>query len=192
MRKLSLYTPVIMVLMLASCSTLGKTEADTVTMASQVAVMEEKPVIDTRSGFRYDLPEFMEESPDDAYSYRYDNLLIEKGMKFYESQYMIAIRSSDSYSDYTLERFADYDQMMLRNQMQIQYENRWEPPGLSTREIPYLSYQFNYRYGQERFYQRSVYIKCDTTFYIVSLTSREKEAILDDKHDVFWDSIRID
>ena len=150
---------------------------------------KEKP---GRHGFRYTVPAEMEESAR-ANRYNLRNLLVYKDTSYYSSPMVIAIRNTKDWMDYSIAKFAQNDQSLLRDRVRITYENTsWEPAGLKEKNIDYARFQFYYYYGRVKIYQRSVYIRCDDAYYVVSMSSKNKLFIIDKTNDFFWNSIRID
>jgi len=145
-----------------------------------------------RTGFRYDVPEDMEESPNEARSYKYDNMIVEKGTSAFTSPFIIAIRHNDDYPNAKLKDFAEFDQEILKSQVKIRYDEKWTPFGFEDKKIEFISYQFAYNYGKNNIFQRSVYLKCDSRVYIISMSGRYKGLIVNNKNDAFWNSVRID
>jgi hypothetical protein len=145
-----------------------------------------------RTGFRYDVPDDMEESPKEAKFYRFENLLVDKGTEAFQSSRVIAIRHVKEYKDYSLQDFVTMDQKNFYNDRHAVYEKGWETPGLEEKKIEHLSYEFTYFDRNIKVYQRSVYIKFDNDFYIISLSSLVKSNIIDEKNNFFWRSIRVD
>ena len=151
---------------------------------------EEKKII-SLGCLSFIIPKNMEESPDEARKYRYKKLLVDKDKQYYDSSRIIAFREKkNSYND-TLKEFAEMDQVYLQKSVSIVYEDDWSPAGFTEKNINYISYQFKYTYGYEIIYQRSVYIECAEYFYIISLSSINKQNILDKKNDLFWENINI-
>lgn len=145
-----------------------------------------------RHGFRYKVPESMAESPEDAYRFRYDHLLLDKNADYYTSSVVIAIRHYDLQSNDTLHDFAKKDQLFLRESVQPTYENGWVPAGFLERNIEYAGFQFYYTVKKMRIYQRSVYVLCDNRVHIISFSSPSKELLIREESDTFWESIRVD
>lgn len=145
-----------------------------------------------RSGFRYVVPTDMQENPDLARKFRYDNFIVEKGKFYLESNILIAIRHSNNEENYSIKIFAEQDQSVLKNQVNIRYDDKWIPPGFIEKKIPFISYQFSYISNKTILYQRSVYIKYNNIAYVVSMFSKDKEFLLHEKNDFFWENIRID
>jgi len=145
-----------------------------------------------RTGFRYVVPEDMEESPNEARSYKYDNMIVEKGTSAFTSPFIIAIRHNDDYPNAKLKDFAEFDQEVLKNQVKIRYDEKWTPFGFEDKKIEFISYQFAYSYGKNNIFQRSVYLKCDSRVYIISMSGKYKGLIVNNKNDAFWNSVRID
>ena len=83
-------------------------------------------------------------------------------------------------------------QTFLKKQIEIDYDKKWKPPGFDKKKIDYIAYQFSYIYGDQKIYQRSVYLKYENIFYIVSLSAKNKKDVLDIRNDFFWNSICID
>jgi hypothetical protein len=160
--------------------------------AFSACVTYKKTVI-KQKGFRYTVPADMQESPDDAYRYRYDNLIVDKGMNCLSSNRLIAIRHAVNREYFSLMNFVDRDQGLLRQSIKIDYDKvRWVPSGFQKKNIDHFSFQFKYQYGEEMIYQRSVYLQCEDKFYVISLSSKEKFYILEPANDLFWESICID
>ena len=137
------------------------------------------------------LPENMEESPEEAKSFRYKMLLVDKDKQYHNSSRMIAIREKKNVYNDSLKDFAELDQDYLQKSVTMSYEDDWEPAGFKDKNINFIAYQFKYTYGYEIIYQRSVYIKCSEYFYIISLSSLLKTNILDEGNDHFWRSFNI-
>ncbi|OHD09207.1 MAG: hypothetical protein A2086_10205 [Spirochaetes bacterium GWD1_27_9] len=183
----------IILLFLISCATKQAVrEPDSITQATVFKEEEQTPVVYKRTGFRYDIPNDMEETSE-ANTYRYDNLLVEKGCNVFDSPIVIAIRKTNDFSIYSLGTFAENDQKIMKSSVKnVYYDAKWDAPGLSEKGIEYLSYQFSYDYGKQTIYQRSVYIRYFDTFYIISLSSKYKASLLNSKNDFFWNSICVD
>lgn len=137
------------------------------------------------------IPENMEESHEDAKRFRYSKLIVDKDKKYYNSSKMIAIREKINSFNETLSDFTQKDQAYLQQNVSIIYEDKWEPKGFTAKNINYISFQFIYSYGSELIYQRTVYLECPGYFYIISLSSKVKENILDIENDFFWENINI-
>jgi hypothetical protein len=182
-------TILLLIFILFSCTTVKK--VDNITSAT---IIEEKktPEVIKPKGFRYTVPEDMEESPKEAYSYRLRNFIIDKDKLFFESSRLISIRETPDLKEMSLTDFAKKDQAAASFERKLNYEKGWDAPGLSEKNIPHISYQFYYKNGNEIIYQRSVYISYNDIFYVVSLSSREKNVLLDSKNDSFWRSICVD
>lgn len=143
-------------------------------------------------GFRYTVPEDMEEYVNPR-RFRLRNLLVYKGCSYLESPMIIAIRETRDFSNYSTQSFAKRDQNLLRSSRQITYEKSyWTPTGFEEKNIDYTSFQFTYFSGAVKIYQRSVYIKCDDAFYIVSMTSKDKLLVIHKNNESFWNSIHVD
>lgn len=145
-----------------------------------------------KSGFRYLVPQDMQESPDLARRFRYDNFIVEKGKFYLESNILIAIRHSNNERDYSIKIFAEEDQSALRNQVKISYDGKWTPPGFEGKNISFISYQFSYSSNENILYQRSVYIKYNNIAYVVSMFSKDKEYLIHEKNNFFWENITVD
>ena len=194
MKKMALF-----LILIFSISCVSKPEKQVEPVISKVEVIEVEassdPVIDPvlrRTGFRYDVPEDMEESPKEAKFYRFNNLLVDKGTEPYQSTRIIAIRHVNEYTDYDLEDFAQMDQKNFYTDRYAVYEKGWDAPGLEDKDIDHISFEFTYIDRAMKVYQRSVYIKYDNVFYIISLSSLVKSNIIDEKNNFFWRSIRVD
>ncbi len=139
------------------------------------------------------IPDNMEEDPEDAIRFRYTKLIVDKDKNYYNSEKFIAIRDKKNAFNETLLSFAKQDQAYLQNTESIRYDDEiWEPAGFKEKNINFITYQFKYSYGGgEIIYQRSVYIECSNYFYIISLTSTNKNNILDEANDFFWKNITI-
>lgn len=139
------------------------------------------------------IPDNMEESPEDAKRYRYAKLIVDKNKNLYNSEKFIAIIDKKNAFNDSLISFAKQDQAYFKNSVSVIYDDAiWEPVGFKEKNINYIAYQFKYTYdGVDIFYQRSVYIECSDTFYIISLTSTIKNNILDIINDYFWENISI-
>jgi hypothetical protein len=183
---------IFIIFLIFSCKTTPTPKNDSVTSAT--VVEEEKIETKEIHGFRYDIPEDMEESPEEAKFYRFDNLLVDKGTNAVKSSKIIAIRHIINSDDKKLIDFAKKDMEYLANDKKIIYESKWVVPGFDDKNIEYVSYQFSYKQGNLTIYQKSVYLNDNITFYIVSLSSIEKSNIMDDKNKnyFFWSSIRVD
>lgn len=182
----------ILILLLFSCSH-NDVKEDSTTKAS---VIEEKPkkqeIIQKKYGFIYKVPPNMEESPEDAYNFQYDNLLIEKYMSYYDSDIVIAIRHSDKEQSCSVNQFAKDDQLLLRGSVKIRYEDGWNPNDIFIQKnINFKAYQFSYQYGKEKIFQRSLYIDGKNKFYVVSLSTKVKPLLDDPRSEFFWRSIEV-
>ncbi|MCG8568782.1 MAG: hypothetical protein MJB14_01460 [Spirochaetes bacterium] len=143
-------------------------------------------------GFRYTVPEDMYESPE-AFKFNLRNLILQKESQYQNSPIVISIRHTNKFPEFTTDRFAKQDQSLLQDTVKVFYEHEnWKPKGLDEKNIDYASYQFYYFYGKTKIYQRSVYIKNFTHFYVVSLSTKEKLLLIDKKNDYFWNSIYVD
>ncbi len=154
-------------------------------------VTEKKNKIISIGCLNFIIPEAMEESQEDAKRYKYTKLLVDKDKKYYNSTKMIAIREKPNNFNDSLLNFTQNDQAYLQQHVLIIYEDKWEPKGFKNKNINYISYQFIYRYDSEMIYQRSVYLECPGYFYIISLSSKNKNNILEIENDFFWENINI-
>ncbi|HBD93763.1 MAG: hypothetical protein A2015_12490 [Spirochaetes bacterium GWF1_31_7] len=145
-----------------------------------------------RQGFRYKVPEGMTESPADAYRYKYDNLLLDRGADYFSSTIVIAIRHYDLNSYEKLNDFSIMDQSNLKKSVTPYYENEWKPTALEDKNIEHESFQFYYTMQKMKVYQRSVYIKSENTVHIISLSTLYKDFLNRPESEGFWNSIRID
>lgn len=193
MRKLLL---VPLVLLLFTCSSkseivLHDSESGATAYVEKV-VVEKAPAPERRHGFRYTVPDFMEES-DLARRFNLRNMLVYKDSSYVDSPVIITIRQTDKYADYTPYRFVKTEAGYLQKQAKARFENtNWIPPGFEEKKIDHKTLQFYYNRGGAMVYQRSVYIKLEDQFYIVSLSSRYKKFMLEEKNDLFWSSICVD
>lgn len=145
-----------------------------------------------KQGFRYQVPEDMQESPDYADMMRYDNLLLDKGAAYNESSVVIAIRHYDLNNGLVLDDFVKRDQLFMKQSVKPAYKKGWKPRGLDEKSIEYKSFEFSYKVKKSNIYQRSVYLRCENTIHIISQSSFYKELLTEDKSEEFWNSIRID
>jgi hypothetical protein len=145
--------------------------------------------IQNRACFNYKIPEGMYDNKADARRYSYDNFIIEKDKAFEDSMVLIAIRHRDTDKNTKLKAFVESDQYWLNNQVKIYYEDEWIPKGFEDKKINYNSYQFYYKQQGQLIYQRSVYIKCNDTVYIISMSSKNKSMLIHENNDNFWQSI---
>lgn len=166
-------------------NTVEETTTSTTTTTTTTTVIIFKKI------FKYDIPEDMEESPYEAKYYNYDTLLKEKYTNIFDSNILIAIRCIKNKYNITLNEFVQTDQTLLKSSIKINDFDIWNTKLLS-KDIEYLSYQFSYHYNKTNIYQRSIYLKCEDTFYIISLSSKNKQFVLNNKNDKFWQSIRIE
>jgi hypothetical protein len=181
----------LIILMFSCVSKPEKQEEPQKTVLDATTDQAIEPVL-KKTGFRYDVPDDMEEAPNEARLYRFNNLLIDRGTRPQQSTRIIAIRHVTEYVEYKLLDFAQMDQKNFYNDKYAVYEKGWEPPGLSDKKIEHVCFEFMYIDRTVRVYQRSVYIKYDNVFYIISLSSLIKSNIIDEKNDFFWRSIRVD
>jgi len=180
----------IIIIVIFSCATKKKAMVDTVTRAT---IIKDEPVTEFKvKGFRYTVPDDMEESPRDADSFRLNNMLIEKDKIYFQSSKIIAIRHAKNSDSLSLIDFAKQDQAMASAEKKLIYEKGWDAEGLNEKNIEHISYQFEYANGKQTVYQRSIYIKFENTFYIISYSTMDKRILLDKKNDGFWSSIRVD
>lgn len=176
-------------LFLFSCQTKIVKEVDSKTAAT--VFQEEKKII-KQFGFKYDVPPNMEKDPD-APCYRYDDLLVEKGKNVFDSSVVIAIRKIREYEDKDVLSFAQWDQNNMRQSVKnVYYESDWDAGSLNEKGIDHVSFEFSYDQNRQKIYQRSVYIKYYDTFYIISLSSKQKDKIYDEENNLFWNTISID
>lgn len=145
-----------------------------------------------RKGFRYRVPDGMTESPADAFRYKYDNLILDRGTDYFSSSIVIAIRHYELTGNQTLSSFTKMDQSSLRQQVRPVYENGWRPDSLDEKNIEYESYQFNYVMQRMRVYQRSVYLRDRDKVHIISLSSLHKNLLNNHESESFWKSVRVD
>ena len=145
-----------------------------------------------KQGFRYQVPDDMQESPDYADMMRYDNLLLDKGTAYNESSVVIAIRHYDLNNGAILEDFVKRDQLFMKQSVKPAYKKGWKPRGLDEKAIEYKSFEFSYKVKKNNIYQRSVYLRCENRVHVISQSSFYKELLTEDKSEEFWNSIRID
>ncbi len=191
----NLATVLFVLMMFFSCK--SSSEIVEVTMESEVTQAEaiigkEALIFSKRRGFRYQVPKNMQESPDYANSFRYDNLLLEKGADYQSSSVVIAIRHYDISRNRDLHEFAKFDQSLLRQSYRPLYKRGWKPTTLSDKSIEYTSYEFSYKIKKDNIYQRSVYLKNDNRIHVISLSSLEEARLSMRDSEEFWSSIRID
>ena len=110
---------------------------------------QEALVFAKRRGFRYRVPKNMQESPDYAHTFRYDNLLLEKGSDYQSSSVVIAIRHYDLVEGKGLDEFAKIDQSLLRRSYNPLYKRGWKPTTLNEKSIEYTAYEFSYKIKKE-------------------------------------------
>lgn len=191
MKKKWLLT-LLIVILLWGCSSKSAIRIDQTTGATEFIEEVKKTV--RLTGFRYSCPDFMEESPLGASRYRVDNLLIDKGASYDNSPRVILIRSTDQFPKYTIDKFYQHDLSLVKQRIRIYHDGIWSPPGFNDKKISFKSIQFFYRKGKRDIYQRSVYIKDENTnkFYIITLTSPDKELVTSDDNDLFWHSVFVD
>ena len=144
-------------------------------------------------GFRYKVPDDMRESPNEARRLDYDNLLVEKDTNVMDTMLLIAIRHTDDFSSISLKDFAQLDQDMMKQQVKVTYDGTWIPEGFTEKNIDYKAYQFSYKVGRDRIFQRSVYLRDRQRYYIISMSSKfGKLQVIDDENNFFWDNVEVD
>ncbi len=180
----------ILLLSIFNCVTKNTIVEETTT--STTTTTTTTTIIIFKKVFKYDVPEEMQESPVEAQYYKYDNLLVDKNTNIFDSTILIAVRHAENKNSESLKEFVEKDQMLLRSSITLNYFDVWEPPSLKEKNIEYISYQFSYQYKTSNIFQRSIYLKCEDLFYIISLSSKNKKFVLDSKNDIFWQSIRIE
>jgi len=142
-----------------------------------------------KSGLNFNIPDGMYDSTGDAGRFRYNNFLIDKNKHYLDSSFVIAVRHAVNLYNHTLKSFVETDQANLRQHYAVDYLNEWIPDSLTEKKIEFISIQFSYNYSADKIYQRSIYIKYNNIFYIVSLSSKNFDNILSNKSNLFWDSI---
>jgi hypothetical protein len=157
-------------------------------------IIEEPKLTDPppKRGLHYTVPEGMEEVPDLAYNYRYDNMIIDKGGSYEESAILIIIRHGRPNEQELLEIFVERDQKSLQSQVGIIYDEAWTPSGFLEKKLDYIAYQFYYSLKKQVYYQRTIYILFEDKVYIISLVSKYKNFILNNKSNTFWESVFVD
>ncbi|HOV13464.1 MAG TPA: hypothetical protein PK771_04195 [Spirochaetota bacterium] len=181
---------IIFILFLLSCQSKMVREVDAKTEAT--VFKEEEKKIQKKGGFKYDVPPHMEKDPE-AHYYRYDDLLVEKGKNVFDSSIVIAIRKTIDYNGTSVLSFAQSDQSNMRQSVRnVNYESNWDADSLNNKGIDHISFEFSYIYDKKKIYQRSVYIKYYDTFYIISLSSKNKEELYKDQNILFWNTISVD
>lgn len=145
-----------------------------------------------KQGFRYEVPDGMAESPDEAIKFRYDNLIVDKEYDYFTSSLVIAIRHYNLGIYETFEDFTKMDQSYLQQSVKPVYESGWQPQGLCEKNIECKYYDFFYYMKKQKIYQRSVYVKSNNTIHIVSLSSIIKEMLSKTESERFWTTIEID
>ncbi|MBQ3922399.1 MAG: hypothetical protein II707_03810 [Spirochaetales bacterium] len=144
-------------------------------------------------GFRYKVPDDMRESPNEARRLDYDNLLVEKDTNVMDTMLLIAIRHTDDFSSISLNDFAQLDQEMMKRQVKVMYDGPWVPEGFTEKNIDFKAYQFSYKVGRDRIFQRSVYLRDRQRYYIISMSSKfGKLQVIDDENNFFWDNVEVD
>ena len=135
-----------------SCQTKMVKSVDTRTEATVYKDEKEQIKTPKKSGFRYEIPTHMEKDPD-AYYYRYDDLLIEKGKNVFNSSIVIAIRKSvDSY-DKSIVSFAQGDQNNMRQSVKNVFMNLTDVESLNSKGIDHISFEFSYDVDRKKIYQ---------------------------------------
>lgn len=167
------------------------TGASSYVLRSQIAGVQPLK-FQKKQGFRYQVPDNMQESPDYADMMRYDNLILDKGAAYNESSIVIAIRHYDLNNGAILEDFVKRDQLFMKQSVKPAYKKGWKPRGLDEKSIEYKSFEFSYKVKKNNIYQRSVYLRCEDRIHIISQSSFYKELLQEDKSEEFWNSIRID
>lgn len=180
-----------------SCKTTETQIADEYTGASYYVMRSritgsEPLKFQKKQGFRYQVPDNMQESPDYADMMRYDNLILDKGAAYNESSIVIAIRHYDLNNGAILDDFVKRDQLFMKQSVKPAYKKGWKPRGLDEKSIEYKSFEFSYKVKKNSIYQRSVYLRCEDRIHIISQSSFYKELLQEDKSEEFWNSIRID
>jgi len=140
-------------------------------------------------GLNYIIPDGMYDSTGDAGRFRYKSFLIDKNRHYLDSGFIIAVRQSENLSNISLKTFTETDQASLRQHYAVEYLKEWIPESLTEKKIEFISIQFTYNYSADKIYQRSVYIKYNSTFYIISMSSKNFDNIISGKSSLFWDSI---
>jgi len=151
-----------------------------------------KEIIEEKKGFRYKVPPGMREAPEEAYKYKFNNLIIEENTDTRNSNVIIALRFVNIDEKTTLKEFVENDQYYLNLQYNITYDNNWTPSGFNKKNIEYISFQFSYQYGDNTIYQRSVYIKYQDMVYVISMSSKYYNILINHKNNYFWENIEID
>lgn len=167
------------------------TKAPYYVMRSQIEG-DEPLMFQKKLGFRYQVPDNMQESPDYADMMRYDNLILDKGATYNDSSIVIAIRHYDLNNGAILDDFVKRDQLFMKQSVKPAYKKGWKPRGLDEKSIEYKSFEFSYKVKKNNVYQRSVYLRCDDRIHIISQSSFYKELLQEDKSEEFWNSIRVD
>jgi hypothetical protein len=139
--------------------------------------------------FSFKIPQGMHDNKKEAHKYKYDNFIIENDKNFEDSNILIAIRHADIDKNKDLKSFVEADQYWLNYQVKIYYEKQWLPAGFEEKKINYIAYQFYYKQQGETIYQRSVYIKCGDTVYIISMSSKNRNLLIAESNDAFWNNI---
>ena len=195
MSKKILYLSILLVIF--SCKTTRTQLVDQYTGASSYVLRNQIANIEPlkfqkKQGFRYQVPEDMQESPDYADMMRYDNLLLDKGAAYNESSVVIAIRHYDLNNGAILDDFVKRDQLFMKQSVRPAYKKGWKPRGLDEKSIEYKSFEFSYKVKKNNIYQRSVYLRCENRVHVISQSSFYKDLLTEDKSEEFWNSIRID
>ncbi len=144
------------------------------------------------SGFRYRVPDGMIENFAEAQKFDFETLIIDRNASPRTSEKMIAIRKAEKSIFTNLDTFVEQDQDRLRERVRVFYDGIWRPEGLINRNINFKSLQFYYTQNSEQFFQRSVYIEYRDLVYVISLSSKNPEAVTNEKINNFWASIEID
>ena len=71
---------------------------------------ETKEITEEKKGFRYKVPPGMREAPEEAYKYKYNNLIIEENIDVRNSTILIALRHAEIKNNTTLNDFVENDQ----------------------------------------------------------------------------------
>jgi hypothetical protein len=171
---------IIFLFLLFSCTTIKKTDKNENSEYKNVGCL------------KFLIPSYASYSEKEAKKFRYDFMLVDKNKDYTSSDFIIAIRHKDNLFDYSMESFVKEDLANLQNQVKIFYEGKWSPISLSEKKIKHTSLQFNYFYGNEKIYQRTVYLECGNTFYIISLSTKKFDFVSNVKFDEFWDSISVE
>ena len=142
------------------------------TIKKPVIIETPVPLYKNVGCLKFLIPVYAAESEKEAKHFRYDFMLVEKDKNYTQSEFVVAIRHKDNLFNDTMENFVKEDLANLQSQVKIVYEGKWNPASMNEKKIKHAALQFNYFYGNEKIYQRTVYLECCKTFYIISLSTK--------------------